>query len=482
MDKVNNIVDFGRIPPQAIDMEEAILGAVMIESRMIDDLQELLTPESFYKEEHIKIYSAILELWRDNKAVDILTVTEQLKKTKELEDVGGRLYIAQLTGKVSSAANITEHAQIVKQKFLQRQLITYASDLNKTAFDDSLDVADIIDSANSGLNNITESAYGKGGILSFEDCLAESLSELETREAAAKEGKISGIPTPLKDLDKKLYGWQRSNLIVVAGRPGMGKTAFVLAVAKTAAKADKAVVIFSLEMSEIRLTDRILVGEADVNYERYQSGFINKEEKQAIIDAGDRLRKLKINIDPTAAASMDYIKARCRILQRKGLCDMVILDYLQLATITGLEKRNREQEVSGMSARTKALAKDLNIPVMDVSQLNRSCELRGGDKRPQLSDLRESGAIEQDADIVLMFYRAEKYAENDKSFDSFEGGMSTKGIGEISIAKNREGATGKIKFRYNESLTRIYDYMEVFEPLHPKNDDVIDAMDENLPF
>lgn len=442
--------EIAKIPPQAIELEEAILGALMLERDAIDEVINILSPECFYKEAHQEIYKAILRLSQDNKAIDILTVSEFLRSAGKLEEIGGPFYVTQLTGKIATATNIIDHALIIKQKSIQRDLINYASDLIKTSYQDQ-DIEDVLLKATDKLEKITEFAYGENENGSFRDLLNESLRQYEERERLAKIGKVYGIRTPLADLTRLTNGWQSGDLIIIAGRPSMGKTAFALAAAKMAAKEDKHVCIYSLEMKGVRLTDRILCGEAEIDPEKYRKGELSPDEWAKIEQSLNKLETLKIHINDNSLINPEYIKARCRIMRKKGKCDLVIIDYLGLIDPGKSKDRNREQEVAEVSRKFKLLAMDLNIPVILISQLNRSCEART-DKRPHLSDLRESGAIEQDADFVGFLYRPEYYG-----FDEDDRNNSLKGMGEFIISKQRNGRIGTIEFRYNQSMTRIYD-------------------------
>ncbi len=439
-----------KMPPQAIELEEAILGAIMLEKDAIDEVINLISPECFYKEAHQEIYKAILKLSQDNKAIDILTVTEFLKRIGKLEEIGGPYYITQLTSKVATATNIIDHALIIKEKAIQRELIHYANELIKTCYQDT-DIEGMLIQANDRIEKITEFAYGQGESKSFRDLIAESLKQYEERERLAKIGKVSGIRTPLADLTRLTNGWQNGDLVIIAGRPSMGKTAFALAAAKMAVKEDKHVCIYSVEMKGVRLTDRILCGETDIDPDKYRKGGLSSNDWTKIEKSLNRLEKFKIHINDNSLINPEYVKARSRIMKKKGKCDLIIIDYLGLIDPGRFKDRNREQEVAEISRKFKILAMDLNIPVILISQLNRSCEART-DKRPHLSDLRESGALEQDADFVGFLYRPEYYG-----FTEDDQNNSLKGLGELIISKQRNGRVGTIEFKYNESMTRIYD-------------------------
>lgn len=438
-----------KIPPQALDLEQAILGAVMIEKESLDEVIGVLSPDDFYKESHRIIYEAILDLDRDEKQIDILTVTESLEKTKKLTKAGGSLYITQLTGKVATAQHIQEHVLIVKEKSLQRQLIAFGNNLIRSSYDPE-DIEDLIILANHDFEEIIKALYGATGVISFKNLLKDSLEEAEQRQKLAAKGEQTGINTPLVDLTKLTGGFQPGELIIFAGRPSMGKSSFALAACKKAAQEKKHVLFFSLEMKSVRLTDRILIGETDMEPEDFKTGKIGEGDWVQLEKGRGNLQDLGIYIFDSPLINIDYIRAKSRVMSKKRQCDMIIIDYLGLIDSKDNKNKIREQEVAEISRRTKLLAMELDIPVILLSQLNRSCELRS-DKRPQLSDLRESGAIEQDADIVAFLYRPEYYGLNDDQ------GYKVKGIGEVIIAKNRNGRTGSIKFKHNKAMTNIYD-------------------------
>ncbi len=444
--------DINKIPPQACDLEEAVLGALMIESEAIDGVVGL-KPSHFYKDAHQKIFESILNLRSKNNPIDILTVLEELKKKKYLDDVGGPYYISILTSKVASASHVNFHAKVIKQKFIQRELIRISSEIYKKAYEDNCDIDDLIDFYNNFIDKIVSDISDISSGKAWNDLLKETIKLAETREALRKKGEVLGIKTPLKILTKYTGGWQNGELIVLAARPSQGKTALCIAILKEAAFMNEAPCLFSLETVDTKLADRIIVGESQVNYDNYKMGFMEPSEWVQITNAYSKLLNLDIYIDDKSNASMDYIKSKCRILKKKNKCSIILIDYLQLAQEEKTKNTIREQEVAIMSRKAKLMAKELNVPVIILSQVNRGVETRNGDKRPQLSDLRESGAIEADADVVMFIYRAEYYG-----FLEDQDGNSTKGIGELIVAKNKEGKIGTIKFRYNESLTQINDY------------------------
>lgn len=440
-------VEVGKILPQATDIEEALLGAILIEKDSIDKIN--LKPSFFYKEVHQKIFECILDLQGKSKPIDSLTLVEQLKVKNYLEEIGGPYYISQLTGKVASAAHIENYAAIIQEKFTKRELIRYSQQIMNIAFDDSTDLDDVFDYANDELDKINNESFGEDDIIPLAHSLKKSLKELEERAILFKKGQTIGIKTPIAKLTKWTNGWLKKKLIVIASRPSMGKTALALSILKTAAKDGYNPVLFSLEMDSIEITDRIVIGHIGVNADHYRMGNMEGHEWEQLEKRIKELIDLKILIDDKPK-SISRIKSRAKMLKRQGKCDLIIIDYLQLMPTE--KGSNREREVADISRSCKLLAMDLEIPVILLSQLNRALESRPN-KRPQLSDLRESGAIEQDADIVGFLYRPEYY---DLHTDN-EGKELPAGYAELDIKKQRGGRTGPVEFRFNESLTEVYD-------------------------
>ncbi|MFN8309281.1 MAG: replicative DNA helicase [Chitinophagales bacterium] len=460
-----NVLEFGKIPPQARDFEEAVLGAVMIEDKAVDDVIDILHEESFYVEAHQKIFRAIRMLYSAEAPIDLLTVCEQLKKNGHLDEVGGAYAIAQLTNKVGSAANVEYHARIISQKYIQRSLISSSSQTIKDAYEDTTDVFELLDRAESDLMKISENNAKK----STEDIgsiIKKELEEIDIR--INSEENLNGVPSGFTDLDRATGGWQKSDLIIVAARPGMGKTAFTLALARNSSvDHKKPVAIFSLEMSSNQLVQRLISMESEIPAEKIRRGNLEKHEFHQLTTKIDSLRAAQLFIDDTPGINIFELRSKCRKLKQKHDIGMIIIDYLQLMSGTNEGKAggNREQEISQISRSLKGLAKELNVPVIALSQLSRAPETRGGNKKPILSDLRESGAIEQDADIVIFLYRAEYYG-----ILQDEEGRDTKGLAEIIIAKHRNGplktVTAKFidrfaKFADFEEFTRDDSYMEV---------------------
>ena len=449
----------GKVPPQAIDFEEMIIGGIMLESSAFETINEFLSPECFYKDSHNKIYSAVCKLYDNRKPIDIMTVANQLKNDGFIESIGGPFYLAQLTNKIASTAHMEYHAKIIFQKYIQRELISVGAKIQQIAFDEFEDVSIVLNESNLLIESINKLALCKDNSNHIKDILSLSIKELEQRTINHKAGKSNGISTGLFDLNNFCQGWHNCELTILASRPAMGKTAMMLHFAINAAKAGKAVCIYSLEMSNISLVDRMVVKIADITADNYRSGNIKDYEWAEIEKATNELEKLPIYIDDNSMVSMNYIKAHSKMMNKKGQCDIIFADYLQLVDM-GNNNRNREQDVSKASREAKLISKDLNVPFILLSQLSRNVEQRGGDKRPQLSDLRDSGAIEQDADNVIFIHRPEYYGNEEPNL---------KGVGKLIFAKQRNGKTGDIVFKYNESLTKIYDYSPLEEQWTPVN-------------
>ncbi len=449
-EELSNYV-FGKVPPQAIPLEEAVLGALMLDKNALSIILDILQSESFYIEGHKLIYKAILRLFERSHPVDMLTVTEELRKGGDLDAAGGPAYIVELTSKVASAANIEYHARIISQKFIQRELISVSNKIIRDAFEDTADVFELLDSAEQGLFNIAEQnmnrSYEMMGSLA-----SKALKQLE--ELKDREDGLTGVPTGFTDLDRLTSGWQPSDLIILAARPGMGKTSFVLSLTRNAAKDfKKAIAIFSLEMSSLQLAQRIISMEAEVSSHKLRNGQLEDYEWQQLQVAIERISEAPIFIDDTPGINVFELRAKCRRLKMQHDIQMVVIDYLQLMSGGGENsKGNREQEVSAISRALKMLAKELSVPVIALSQLSRAVEVRGGSKRPQLSDLRESGSIEQDADMVAFIYRPEYYQILED-----EEGQSLKNVAEIIFAKNRHGAQDTIKLRFTPEFARFSD-------------------------
>ncbi|HIS34059.1 MAG TPA: replicative DNA helicase [Candidatus Avirikenella pullistercoris] len=445
----------GYIPPQNVELEEAVLGAIMIENNAIFSVQEILKPEAFYKESHQLIFQAALDLSAKHEPIDLYTVGEMLRRKNQLQQVGGPLYLASLTQKVGSAAHIEFHSKIIVQKFIQRELIRASSDIQKNSFDDSIDVTDLIDYAEGEIFKVSE-GYIKRDVQKSYDVIRKALKLIE--EAKDKPDGLSGVPSGFNDLDQITLGWQPSDLIIIAARPAMGKTAFVLSLARNiSVDFNRGVAFFSLEMSAEQLITRLIVSESGFDSRTIKSGKLNSEQWAHLEKSIVPLQNAPLYIDDTPALSIFEFRSKARRLKVQYDIQLIIIDYLQLMTGPNETKGNREQEVSAISRSLKAIAKELNIPIIALSQLNRSVETRGGNKRPQLSDLRESGAIEQDADIVAFIHRPEYYGlTHDES-----GIPIVPGTAEIIIAKHRNGATDIINLKFRAEQARFTNFDEI---------------------
>ena len=399
---------FGKTPPQAVDVETAALGGVLTDGTAAEKAFALLDAEMFYREENRLVFAAAAELHRQHVKIDLVTVANHLRTNGKLDVVGGAHFLSSLANAIGSGAHIEYHCKIVLQKYLQRKLIEAGHEIIRIGFDDAADVGDTLTAAERKIADIVEIAAGRVDVKSFFDIVDGSMKSAYRRVDVVRSGKTTGISTGLAELDKRVLGWERSNLIILAGRPGQGKSAVMLHFAKTAAEAGVPVAVFSLEMSAESLTNRLLLSYGGVQAYRFRNGYMTRDEMSALEWSSEQLVKLPVTIDDTAVMSMSQIRAKARALHRAGKCDMVFIDYLQLVKMDLGFGKNVNNAVSEISREAKILAKEINAPVMLLSQLNREVERRA-DKRPQLSDLRDSGAIEQDADIVMFVYRPEYY-------------------------------------------------------------------------
>ena len=434
-----------KLPPQNIDAEQSVLGGVLVENEAFNKILEYITQEDFYREAHRKIFLGMVELFNKNEPVDLITLTEVLKKRNHLEDVGGAAYLASLVDNISTASNISYYAKIVREKSVIRKLITTATEIVTSGYEDSKDVEDLLDEAEKSIFEITGRQI-KPSFLDLKSVLKESMKTIE-RLYERKEF-VTGVPTGFGEFDRLTAGLQPSDLIVVAGRPSMGKTAFCLNIAQYAAiEANIPVAIFSLEMSKEQIALRMICSEGRVDAHRLRRGFLDKEDWKKLITAIDVLSQAPIFIDDTPALTALEMRAKARRLKAEHNLGLLIVDYLQLMRGRG-SSDNREQEISDISRSLKALAKELNLPIVALSQLNRRVEDRPN-KRPQLADLRESGAIEQDADVIAFIYREELYNRSDED---------VKGIAEILVGKQRNGPTGDIKLTFVDKYTRFENF------------------------
>lgn len=442
---------FGKVPPQARDLEEAVLGAMMLEQDAVSTVIDILKPESFYSRAHQIIYEAVFNLFTKSQPVDILTVTEELRSMGRLEDAGGSFYIGELTNRIASAANVEHHARIVSQKHIQRELIHISSEIIKDAYEDTTDVFKLLDSSEKKLFSVTDQNLRRSSD-TMSNLLTMAIKQIEAiRE---HEDSLTGVPTGFSELDRVTAGWQKSDLVIIAARPGMGKTAFVLSMARNAAiDYNKPVAIFSLEMSSLQLVNRLISAETELPADKLKRGNLEAFEWQQLTTKSDKLSEAKIYIDDTPAINVFELRAKCRRLKSQYGVELFVVDYLQLMSGSADGRPgNREQEISNISRSMKSIAKELNTPFIALSQLSRAVETRGGTKRPQLSDLRESGAIEQDADMVVFLYRPEYYGLTED-----ENGKSVRGLTEIIIAKHRNGALKTVYAQFIDKYAKFID-------------------------
>lgn len=449
----------GKLPPQAIDLEEAVLGAMMIDKKGVDDVIDILHADVFYKPAHQAIYNAIFTLFENSEPIDLLTVSNQLKKDTKLEAIGGDFYLINLSQKVSSAAHVEFHARIILQKYIQRRLITISSEIISNSYDETVDVFDLLDDAETKLFDITQGNLKKSSEAAHQ-LVNQALKKIE--DISNQEG-MSGVPTGFSKLDQLTSGWQPSDLVILAARPGMGKTAFVMSMAKNMAiEFDMAVAIFSLEMSSVQLITRMISSETGISSEKLRKGNLETYEWEALNVKVKKLSDAPIFIDDTPSLSVFDLRAKARRLVSQHNVRIIVIDYLQLMTAGSSMKSggNREQEISTISRNLKALAKELNVPVIALSQLSRAVETRGGSKRPLLSDLRESGAIEQDADIVSFIYRPEYYGLTEWDDDER---TPCEGQAEFIVAKHRNGGLENIRLKFVGRLAKFANLDEGFE-------------------
>jgi len=464
---------YGRMMPQAIPLEEAVIGAILVDKDGLASIIEILRPESFYKDAHGEIYDLMLNLFEKSQPIDLLTVHEGLKKSNKLDKIGGLDYLLELTNRVASAANIEYHARIIAQKYIQRELINVSTLTIKDSYEDTKDVFDLLDEAEQNLYDITDKNLNR----SYEKLSSLAIKARKEIEAVSqKDEAITGVPSGFTDLDKITSGWQGSDLIIIAARPGMGKTAFTLSMARNAAMQNRPVAFFSLEMSSLQLVQRLISMEAEIDSRKLRNGKLDKEEWPRLNTAVDNMAEMPIYIDDTPAINIFELRAKCRRLKQNHNIQLIIIDYLQLMQSAPNKNRaNREQEISAISRSLKGLAKELNVPVIALSQLSRAVETRGGSKRPVLSDLRESGAIEQDADIVTFIYRPDYY-ELSEDFET------PPNEAEIIIAKHRNGALGNVFLRFIKEFVKFTEpdkSMNFNDPLSP-DDDFRDSMNAGI--
>jgi replicative DNA helicase len=446
----------GKLPPQAVDLEEAVLGAMMIDKKGVDDVIDILHSEVFYKETHQHIYEAIYTLFQNSEPTDLLTVANQLRKTGNLDLVGGDFYLIGLTQKVSSSAHIEFHARIILQKYIQRKLISISAEIIEEAYDETVDVFDLLDDAETKLFEVTQGNLKKGS----EDAQGLVTQAIKKIQEISNKSGMSGVATGFNRLDELTSGWQPSDLVILAARPGMGKTAFVMSMAKNMAiDFDTPVAIFSLEMSSVQLITRMISSETGISSGKLRKGNLEPHEWEQLNVKVKNLSKAPIFIDDTPSLSIFDLRAKARRLASQHGIKIIVIDYLQLMTAGNSSGGNREQEISTISRNLKALAKELAIPVIALSQLSRAVETRGGSKRPLLSDLRESGAIEQDADIVSFIFRPEYYGLTE--WDDEER-TPCEGQAEFIVAKHRNGGLENIRLKFTGHLAQFSNLDEDF--------------------
>lgn len=468
----------GKLQPQAIDLEEAVLGAMMIDKKGVDEVIDILQPDAFYIDKHKHIFEAIFQLFTDSQPIDLLTVSAQLKKTAKLEMAGGDFYLIQLTQKISSSAHIEFHSRIILQKYIQRSLIRISSEIIEESYDETTDVFDLLDKAESKLYEVTQ-----GNIKRSSETAQSLVIQAKKRiEEIAKQEGLSGIATGFHALDKVTSGWQPSDLIIIAARPGMGKTAFVLSMARNiAVDTGHPVALFSLEMSSVQLITRLISSETGLSSEKLRTGKLEKHEWEQLSIKVKNLEKAPLFIDDTPSLSIFDLRAKSRRLVSQHGIKIIIVDYLQLMTAGGSNGKgmgNREQEISTISRNLKALAKELGVPVIALSQLSRAVETRGSSKRPMLSDLRESGAIEQDADIVSFIYRPEYYKIDE--WDDEEQ-SPTAGQADFMIAKHRNGSLEDVRLKFIGNLGK-FDNLDTYSGADDYLPSTMNSGQEDNPF
>jgi replicative DNA helicase len=436
-----------RIPPQAVEVEQAVLGAMLLDKDAIGKALEIIDKDCFYRDDHQKIFEVLVGLFDRNQPVDIITVSEELTRRRQLDEVGGRMYLLELTERIATTANVEYHCNIVLEKSTLRKLIDTSTQIVSQCYDSAQDVDDLLDRAEQGIFGISEKRI-KEGFIPLGELLPHTFEAIE--EYQKKGGMITGIPTGFVDLDTLTGGLQRSDLIVVASRPSMGKTALCLSVAEHVAIEQKgAVGIFSLEMAKSQLAQRMLCSRARFSTHKMRTGKVSDAEYSNLAVAVGPLAEAKIFIDDTPNLGILQMRAKARRLKAQHDVALIVVDYLQLMQ-GPRNTESRQQEISMISRSLKGLAKELNVPVVAVSQLSRKVEDRGGDKRPMLADLRESGAIEQDADVVIFVYRPEFYG-----IEKFRDGMLAQGVAEIIVSKHRNGPTGELRLTFLKDYARF---------------------------
>ncbi len=482
---VSTGMDYGKIPPQSLELENSVLGALLLVPNAILEIAEKLNSEVFYKDENQKICKAILDLYEADKRIDILTVGEQLRRNKQLDEIGGPLFLTQLTSGLSSASHIKEHYEVVFGKYIQREVIAMTSNLQSAAFDEGIDSDELMDFANTQIDEINEKKAGSNLTDHISSYTKGSEESLRAREAAVKEGKMRGIPTPWVDLNKLTQGWQ-PGLILIGARPSIGKTALMLLIAECAAKASFPINIFSLETSGVRLTDRLFLTKSDMEPGNFRSGYMSSKDWNEFNKAKQALNKLPLYITDNPYVNFNYLKTKLRIKKKKNQCALAIIDYLQLAQVD--DKKNRDAGLGEFTRKCKNLSNELDIPIIVLCQLGKIVETRS-DRKPEVSDIRETGAAEGDADLILLLHRPERYGIlSDKE------GNNHKGKIYLLLKKQKDGPIGEVTLLTNESLTKFKDFVDIPLPtlsnrdrqLPPEREDpeIVDIPDkqEMLPF
>ena len=451
--------EMGKLPPQAQELEDSVLGALMIETEAFGTVADLLRPEVFYKDQNRLVFEAIRELAVNDQPIDILSVGEKLKSKGTLEKAGGAVYLADLTRRVASTAHLHYHAEIIAKKATARDLISMAAQIEEKAFDETQDIDDLMQEAEAGIFEITQRSQ-KRSVTQVDSVIEEAFARME--KAAKNTGNISGIPSGFHALDKITSGWQTPDLIIIAARPAMGKTAFVLSMAKNIA-VDRGIptAIFSLEMSNVQLVNRLIMNVCELEGDKIKTGKMSKEDKLRLNTKINIMKGKPLYMDDTPSLSIYELRSKARKLVNEHGVKLIIIDYLQLMNAQGSSFGSREQEVSIISRGLKGLAKELDIPIIALSQLNRGVEARTGieGKTPQLSDLRESGAIEQDADMVCFIHRPEYY----RIFNDEKSGKDLRGLAQIIVAKHRNGATDSIWLRFRGKYAKFQNEDDAFD-------------------
>jgi replicative DNA helicase len=438
----------GKLPPQATEIEETVLGALLIDKNAIVDIASILRVEHFYTEQHQEIYRTIIDLFSKGDKIDMMKVVHALRFAGRLELVGGAYKIAELTSKVSASGNIEAHARILVEIGIKRELIQLASTMHQEAYEDTSDAFKMVEQANLGLQNILDAAIATRAERTMKEIALSALSELQARQSGKHSGLDSGFPV----LDQLLNGFHKTDLIIVGARPGMGKTAFAMQAGKNVAERGDPVGIFSLEMSSNQLVERLAIGDSEIDSDLVKKGALQPYEFDRYMESMGKLSNLPLYIDDTPFMTIVELRARAMRMKTKYGVKMIIVDYLQL--IKGLnefgQKMSRDQEIGVISRTLKGIAKELDIPIIALAQLSRGVETRGGLKKPGLSDLRESGSIEQDADVVMFLYRPEYY-----KITQDEDGNSTHGLCMVLVEKHRNGSTGEVDLKFVGKFTKF---------------------------